>query len=168
MKKSNAELFMKFLEENLFHCHYVRCRYWLYSTAGASGIVDAPTDCWFVYTTRKVDGKFFVAHVSIKESGSLGLRKSGKSSVRWKARDKAYEWYCEIAGKPFATLHHKKKCDHFKKILCCIDNKEIEKFFDLNQEYIGQAFRGGTYIVENRFGKNMILSREKFEEKSNE
>jgi len=96
------------------------------------------------------------------------VRKRVFCKLRWKAKDKAYEWLCKEKGKTFESLHVpvKRGRNNLQRALICVCNQGLEEYFDVDCEYLGQPHFNDKYLVEDRFGENRIMSRMFFKEKA--
>jgi len=126
----------------------------------------------FGWTTDKWKGKCFAFYIveNLLKKGDerFVLKEKVAFSKRWKAKDRAYKWYCKREGHDFHSLHTKRKTNPFQKVYICQNNMEIENFFDEGEEYLGMKYKDGNLLVEDKYGKHKIVTRFRFKEKENE
>jgi hypothetical protein len=145
-------------------------RYWEYRSGN---------ETWqFGWTTGKeADGKFHAFIRTKRYNDEFRDVKTVSFAKRWKAKNRAFKFYCEKSGKEFRTLHREragfnipkkeKGQNPFQKEMVCMNNKGIEDRFDLGITYLGRKaskrIAQNMLYVEDKFGKNMLVDPARFQ-----
>ena len=118
----------------------------------------------FAWTARSVDGKSHYA-LHLVNCGRKSRKvvwqvlRRVRFARRWKAKDRAYKWYCDAHGFEWTSLHSHTYTgrNRFERLFCCVVNDGIEDGYDVGVEYYGQVAGSGTgkgmLWVEDRYGK---------------
>lgn len=120
----------------------------------------------FCYSTNKDTNNKYCAFVLSFRAQKWKVQKCVRFRLRWKAKDRAFKWFCEDQGKKFTSLHlSAKRKNNLQRVLICICNDGLEGYFDVDCEYLGQPHLNDNYLIEDRFGENRIIGRLFFREK---
>jgi hypothetical protein len=127
----------------------------------------------FAWTVKKdEDGKFYAFHLRCdgtlrRQQDRLRIVREVGFAKKWKAKDRAYKWFCGATGKPFVSLHNHalKGKNVFERVYICLKNRSLEKYFDIGVEYFGQKIGKYKLCVEDRFGERQVVPVDFFEVK---
>jgi hypothetical protein len=124
------------------------------------------------------DGKYYAFHIVVRGSIHIAsgvvqnskLIKCVKFSKKWKAKDRAYKWYCNAKGIEFKTLHSHalKGRNNFEKVYVCICTSTLKGRFDEGMEYYGQRMGKDKLSVEDRYGIKRAVPFSCFKEKTSQ
>jgi len=129
----------------------------------------------FAWTTKSIDGYFYAVQLVNESLGGHcwiedKRRKRMRLVRRWKARNRAFRWFCKREGKSYHSLHSHalQGCNVFERVYRCA-NHELSDCYDVGVEYFGHSAGSGNHgkdmlWVEDRFGEKNCVPFEFFEE----
>lgn len=132
---------------------------------------------FFAWTIKKDDeGKFYAFYLVVRGGIHIAnatlldskLVRCVKFSKKWKAKDRAYKWYCGEAEQEFKSLHGHalKGRNNFEKVYVCCCTATLRDGFDRDVEYFGQRVGKDKLCVEDRFGVKRKVPLSCFKEKT--
>jgi len=119
---------------------------------------------------KDCDGWFYAVHIVYRKDGSGPKVKTAvQFRRRWKARDRAYKWYCKATKREFHSLHQhalkgKPSGQDFLFEWLCVVNAGIEDSFDLGVTYLGRHCKQGEKLcLMDKWGKHVVVEASRFE-----